>query len=151
MNGMKKYLSTAFLSVAMLLTGAAQAMTFPQFDHMETQDRRAYKDFLPQAAETVLRQQGRTDDAITVHQLFNEISPGSVLPLGEGEFEMNLDNQRIRDAKKAIENPDAPRIQVETALALTLNAHGIKMTPDFVKSLIQLAGTFQPKSPPQSK
>jgi hypothetical protein len=76
------------------------------------------------------------------------IRPGDNLPVGEAELELNLDNQRVRDAEKHIQNPDAPRIQVETALALTLNKNGVEITPDFVRSFMQLTGTFQPQSPP---
>jgi hypothetical protein len=151
MNGLNKFLAATFLSAAMLFTSGAQAMDITQFDQMTNQDRQAFLDSLSRDAETVLEQEGRSADAAKVHHLFNDISPGSNLPLGEAELEMNLANQRVRDAEKHIQNPDAPRIQVETALALTLNAHDIKITPDFVRSLMQLTGTFQPQSPPQTK
>jgi len=62
---------------------------------------------------------------------------------------MNLDNARVRDAEKHIQNHDAPRIQVESALALTLSKNGIEITRDFVRSFLQLTGTFKPKLPPQ--
>ena len=149
MNGFKQLLTTTFMTAAMLFTGAvAQAMPFQQFDHMAARDRQDYMNFLPKAAETILRQQGRDADATKVHQLFNEIHPGSQLPLGEAEFEMNLDNVRVRDAQKAAQDHDAPRAQVESALALTLSKNGIQITPDFVKDFVQMASTFKPQSPP---
>jgi hypothetical protein len=40
--------------------------------------------------------------------------------VGEAELELNPDNERVRDDEKHIKNPDAPRVQVESALALTL-------------------------------
>ena len=151
MNRFNRFLVAAFMSAAMLLPNMAQAMDIIQFDQMTAQDRQAFLDSLSRAAETVLEQEGRSADVQKVHHLFNDISPGSNLPLGEAELEMNLANQRVRDAEKHIQNPDTPRIQVETALALTLNAHDIKITPDFVRSFMQLTGTFQPHSPPQNK
>jgi hypothetical protein len=151
MNRFNKFLVAAFMSAAMLLPNMAQAMDITQFDQMTNQDRQAFLDSLSRDAETVLEQEGRSADATKVHQLFNDIRPGDNLPLGEAELELNLDNQRVRDAEKHIKNPDAPRLQVESALALTLNAHDIKITPDFVKAFMQLTGTFQPKFPPQTK
>jgi len=151
MNGMKKHITAAFLSAAMLFSSAAQAMEIRQFDKMADQDRQDFLNSLPKAAETVLEQEGRSADALKVHHLFNEIHPGDVMSFGEIELEENLDNQRVRDAQKHIKNPDAPRLQVESALALTLSKNGVQITPDFVRSLMQLTGTFQPKFPPQTK
>jgi hypothetical protein len=129
----------------MLLSGTAQAMGIQQFMRMTSEDRQAFIDFLPQAAETVLNQEGRGDDAEKAHHLFYHVSPGSNLPLGVGELEMNLANQNVRDVQQAIKNPDAPRLQVESALALTLSKNGIQVTPDFVKALMQQTATFRPK------
>jgi hypothetical protein len=56
-----------------------------------------------------------------------------------------------RDAEKHLQNHDAPRIQVESALALTLSKNGVEITPDFVRSLMRLTGTFHPQSPPQNQ
>jgi len=151
MNRFHKFLAATFMSAAMLLPNMAQAMDIIQFDQMTAQDRQAFLDSLSRDAETVLEQEGRSADALKVHQLFNDIRSGDNLPLGEAELELNLDNQRVRDAEKHAQNHDAPRLQVESALALTLNAHDIKITSDFVKSLMQLTGTFQPQSPPQQQ
>ena len=149
MNGVKKYLAATFLSAAMLLPNMAQAMDIIQFDQMTNEDRQDFLNFLPKAAETVLEQEGRSADALKVHHLFNDIRPGDNLPVGEAELEMNLANERVRDAKKHIQNHEAPRVQVEVALALTLSKNGIEVTPDFVRAFMKLTGTFQPKSPPR--
>jgi len=151
MKRISKSLAVTFLSVAMLLPNMAQAMEIIQFDQMTAQDRQGFLNFLPKAAETVLEQEGRSADAAKVHHLFNDISSGSNLPLGEAELEMNLDNARVRDAQKHIQNPDAPRVQVETALALTLSKNGVQITPDFVRSFMQLTGTFQPQDKAKNK
>ncbi len=132
------------LFAATLLSAAAQAMDITQFDQMTAQDRQSFIDFLPQAAETVLNQEGRSADATKIFHLLNDISPGSNLPLGVGELEMNLANQRVRNVQQQIKNPNAPQLQVESALALTLSKNGIQVTPDFVKALMQQTGTFRP-------
>jgi hypothetical protein len=151
MNRFNKFLVAAFMSAALLLPNMAQAMDIIQFDQMTAQDRQAFLNFLPKAAETVLEQEGRSADKEKVHHLFNDILPGDALPIGEAELEGNLVNARVRDAQKHIQNPDAPRIQVETALALTLSKNGVQITPDFVRSFMQLTGTFKPKHTPPAK
>jgi hypothetical protein len=137
MRGLK-VLAVTFLSAAMLFTSAAQAMDIIRFDQMTAQDRQAFLDSLSKDAETVLNQEGRSADAQKVHHLFNDISSGSTLPLGEAELELNLGNERVRDAEKHAQNHDAPRVQVEVALAETLSKNGIQITPDFVKALMHL-------------
>jgi hypothetical protein len=148
---MKSYTCVTVLSAAMPFTSAAQAMDIIQFDQMANQDRQDFLDSLSRDAETVLEQEGRSADALKVHHLFNDISSGSNLPLGEAELEMNLDSARVRDAEKHIQNHNAPRVQVETALISTLRKNGIEISPDFVKGLFQLTGTFKPKVPPKKE
>ena len=150
MNKFRTLLSATFLSTAILFVSAAQAMTIPQFDRMAAQDRQNYMKFLVESAQKVLTNQGHNNSAAKVYRLFHEIPPGAHLSLGEAEFEGNLDNARIRDAQKAIQNPDAPRVQVESALALTLKKNGVDVTPEFLKDFVQVAGTFQPKLPPRT-
>jgi len=145
MNRSNTFLVAAFMLAAMFLPVMARAMDITQFDQMSNQDRQDFLDSLSRDAETVLEQQGRSADAAKVHHLFNDIVPGDALPIGEAELEGNLDDARVRDAEKQIQNHNALRVQVEAALALTLNAHDIKITPDFVKALMQLTGTFKPK------
>ena len=92
MNRFDKFLVATFMSAAMLLLNMAQAMDITRFDQMTNQDRQAFLDSLSRDAETVLQLEDRSADAAKVHQLFNDISPGSNLPLGEAELEMNLGN-----------------------------------------------------------
>ena len=151
MNGFKKLLTTRFLSAAMLFSGVvAQAMPFQQFDHMAAQDRQDYMDYLVDSAQKVLVSQGRADDAAKVYQLFNEIHPGDHLSIGEAEFEGNLANARVRDAEKAAQNPNAPRVQVESALTGTLKKNGIELTLTSIKVLSKWPPTSNPNSRPLS-
>jgi hypothetical protein len=146
------YAATVLLaSAALLLANAAQAMEIIKFDQMAAEDRQDFIDLLPNAAEKVLEQEGRRVDAAKVHHLFNDTIPGDALPIGVAELEGNLANARVSDAERHLQHPDAPRIQVETALAVTLSKNGIKITPDFVKSFMQLTGKFKPKHPPIDK
>lgn len=80
-------------------------MDIIQFDLMTNQDRQAFLDSLSGADETVLNQEGRSDDAAKLHQLFNDISAGSSLPLREGKLELNLANERVRDTKSTSRIP----------------------------------------------
>ena len=150
MNLSTKCLPAALLSTFLLSVPAAKAMTFPEFDHMSSDDRQAYLNFMMKSAEQVLNEEGRRDDAAKVYQLFTEISPGSDLSIGEAELETNLANARVHDAEKMSKDPNARRIQVEAALLGTLGKNGIQISPAFVKDFMQLAGTFKPKHSPQT-
>jgi hypothetical protein len=148
MSRFNTFLVAAFVSAAMLFPRTVRAMDIIQFDQMAARDRQDFLDTLPTVAQTVLEQAGRSADAQKAQHLFNDISPGSKLPLGEAELEMNLDNARVRDAEKHIKNLETPRVQVEVALAETLQKNGIEVTPDLIKSLMQQTGTFKPTDPP---
>jgi hypothetical protein len=142
MHRLRKLSVTVSLAV-MLLPSAAQAMDIIQFDLMTAKDRQAFLDYQSVAAETVLNQEGRSADAAKVHVLFNDIRPGDNLPVGEAELELNLAASRVRDDEKQIKNHDAPRVQVEVALAIVLKKNGFAITSEFIRALMQQTGTFQ--------
>jgi len=51
MNRVNRLLATAFMGAAMLFSGAAaQAMSFPQVDHMSNQDRQNHLNFMVDSA-----------------------------------------------------------------------------------------------------
>jgi hypothetical protein len=141
MGGLK-VLALPLLATFLLAGGAAQALDVVRYDQMPATDRQAFLDSLSKIAETVLNQQGRGADAAKVHHIFNDISPGSNLPIGEAELELNLDAARVRDAEKHAQNHDAPRVQVEVALIETVRANGVAITPEFLKSLLQQTGAI---------
>jgi hypothetical protein len=146
-NRTRTFLAAAFIVLSHAAI-PAHAMDIIRFDLMTAQDRQAFLDSLSEGTETVLKQEGRSADAAKVHQLFNEIRPGDNLPVGEAELELNLDSARVRDAEKHIQNPDAPRVQVETALISTLKKNGIDISTDFIRNLLELTAAFRPQSPP---
>ena len=145
---MIRNLTKSLLVAVLLLPVVAQAMTYPEFDAMAAQDRQAYLDFLVECSKKVMIDQGHRDLAAKIYQLFNEVHPGSHISVGEGEYEMNLDNGRVRDAKKRAQGDNAIPVQVESALTGTLKNNGFVLTPEFYKSFVQMAGTFKPKYPP---
>jgi hypothetical protein len=62
MNRPSKFVATTFLSAAMLLTSAAQAMEIRQFDKMAGRDQGEYVGLLVQGAEQVLKDEARHAD-----------------------------------------------------------------------------------------
>jgi hypothetical protein len=146
MNGMKKYLAATFLSAAMLFTAGAQAMEIRQFDKMAVQDQGDYIQALVDGAQKVLNDEGRSDLAAKVDQLFTEIPSGDKISLGMTESERNLARARLADAEEATKDPKAQRIEVEDAMAVTLQANHIDL-PD---SFFTVASNFKPKLPLQA-
>src|SRR5215470_9727795 len=123
-----------------------RAMEIREFDKMSAEDRQAYMNFLSEAAQKVLLEAGRKDDAAKVYKLFNEVNPGNVLSDGEIAFEGNLDRLRVADVKKHAENPDARRLEVEDALFVTLKKGGVVLPPSFYDA----GKNFKPKHPLQN-
>jgi hypothetical protein len=93
----------------------------------------------------VLKGDGRDDLAREVDQLFTEIPAGNKISLGMEEFEDNLALARVTDAKNVIKDPHAQQLEVEDAMAVTLQKNGIEV-PD---SFFTVAGNFKPKFPPK--
>jgi hypothetical protein len=145
MNQFSKFLASTFLATAMLFTGTAEAMQIQQYDKMSIEDRGEYVADLIIGAQKVLRDEGRPDLAEKVHTLFNTRLGDDKNSVGMVEFEKNLARARLADVRNIEKNPKADRIEVEDAMAVTLEANGIKL-PD---SFFTVASGFQPKFPPQ--
>lgn len=137
---------TVLLSGA-LTVATLHAMEIQKFDMMSSEDRQAYMDFLPEAAQRLLAEAGRKDDASKVHKLFAEIHPGNVFSDGEIAFEENLDRARVSDIKKHAENPSARRLEVEDALFVTLKKAGVVLPQSF----FVVGKDFKPKHPSKEK
>ena len=145
MNRFNKFLVAAFMSAAMLLPNMVQAMEIRQFDKMANQDQSDYIGDLVVGAEKVLTDEGRPDLAAQVDHLFTTKNPGDADVIGAVEFERNLALARVADAKRAEKDPSAPRVEVEDAMAITLQKNGIEL-PD---SFFTVASNFHPKLPPK--
>jgi hypothetical protein len=147
MNGVNKFLAATFLSATMLLTSAAQAMEIRQFDRMAQDDQAEYVSELIQGAEKVLTDEGRPDLAAQVSQLFATNDPGDKISIGMAEFYLNLARARVADVKRATQDPNAKRLEIEDAMAVTLKKNGIDLPPAF----FTVASSFKPKFPLQTK
>jgi hypothetical protein len=145
MKWFKTFLAATVLSAAMLFPGAAQAMEIRQFDEMAIQDQGAYVQALVDGAQKVLIDQGRRDLAAKVYQLFTEVPRGDNRSLGMTEFESNLQRARLTDAQEVAKDSKALRIEVEDAMAVTLQANHIEL-PDI---FFTVAKNFKPRYPPQ--
>jgi hypothetical protein len=134
---------------AVLLTAAipAQAMTVVEYDKMAGDDQDEYVADLIIGAQNVLRDAGRADAALRVHDLFGKVHTGSQVPLGMGEFRMNLARARLADIKRVEANPSSRRLEVEDAMVVTLRKIGIELP----KTFFDVGKNFKPKYPPQSK
>ena len=144
MNRLNAFLITAVLSAAMFFSSAAQAMQIQLFDRMAAQDQQDYMTLLVDGAQKTLTDAGRADDAVKVHQLFTFIHQGDALSMGDDEFEGNLDNARVFDARRHLTDPTARRLEVEDVLVVTLKKHGITL-PD---AFFTVGSDFKPKYPP---
>jgi hypothetical protein len=147
MNRFNKFLVATFMSAAMLFTSAAQAMEIWQFDKMADQDQSDYIGDLIVGAEKVLTDEGRPDLAAQVEHLFTTKDPGDANTIGMVEFERNLALARVADAKRAEKDPNAQRVEVEDAMAVTLQKNHIEL-PD---SFFTIANGFHPKFPPKKE
>ena len=145
MNGIGRLPAAALLAAAMLSVSVAQAMEIRQFDKMAVPDQSEYVGLLVQGAEKVLTDEGKADLAAQVEHLFTTTEPGDKFTLGMVEFESNLALAREEDAKNVLKNPNSPRIEVEDAMAVTLQKNHIDL-PD---SFYTVASNFHPRLPPQ--
>lgn len=134
------------LSVAILSAGSAQAMQIQQFDKMAQDDRAEYVSEVISGAEKFLTDEGRTDQAEKVENLFTTNAPDANTSIGMNDFMITLAKARLADAQRALQDPNAKRVQVEDAMAVMLkNLHGI----DLPKSFFTVADDFKPKLPSQ--
>jgi hypothetical protein len=128
-------------------TSAAQAMEIRQFDKMAGQDQDEFIAELVQGAEKVLTDEGRTDLAAQVSHLFTTNAPDGNISIGMSQFMVTLALVRLNDAKNAAEHPNDPRLEVEDAMALTLQKNHIDL-PD---SFYTVNNDFKPKLPLRTK
>jgi hypothetical protein len=148
MSGLR-VLAAMFLSASLLVASAAQAMEIRQYDKMASQDRNEYVAELIEGAQKVLIDEGKSDLAAQVNNLFTETPAGDDVPLGITEFRSNLDRARVADAERAAQDPNAHRLEVEDAMLVTFKKNNIPMSQDFIRGFRAVTGNFRPKFPPQ--
>lgn len=136
-------LASTALSALMLMSGAARAMEIEKFDKMAAEDQSDYIVLLIEGAQQVLTHDGKRDLAAKVHTLFATILPGDRDPLGSVEFERNLARARVADIDNLLKDPNAARLEVEDAMAVTLKKNGIELPNTF----FDVAKDFRPRHP----
>src|SRR5690348_990064 len=115
------YASAVLLITAFLVVGrVAQAMEIRDFDKMAAADQNEYVADLVLGAQTVLKGAGHPELATKVHDLFTIIKPGDQISDGMAEFEIILAKTRLADATRLEKDPDARRLEVEDAMAITM-------------------------------
>ena len=77
--------------------------------------------------------------------MFTIEDPGDLDSHGIIEFELSLARAREADARRALNAPNAARLEVEDAMAVTLKKHGIELPDTF----FTVASAFRPKYPPK--
>jgi hypothetical protein len=143
MNRFNKLLAATFLSAAMLMSTVAQAMQVQVYDRMSTRDQADYIGVMIKGAEQVLTDQGRSDLADKVKELFTTREPGDDNTIGMVELELNLAALSKADADNLVRDPNAKPLQVELAMIATLRANGIILP----KSFMHVGDNFQPHDP----
>ena len=146
MNRFNAMLASTFLSATLLAACAAQAMEIQKFDKMASEDKGEYVSLLVGGAERVLKDEGRADLAAKVEQFFTTTEPGDQHTLGMVEFQLNLARAGVTDAKNVARDPQAQRLEVEDAMAVTLKKNGI----DLPQSFFTVNSNFRPKLPPKN-
>ena len=139
-------ISAAIVSAALLLCGAAQAMTIVQFDKMADDDQDEYVADLVVGAQKVLSAAGQGDKATEVHNLFTLRKPGNKISDGMADFEILLAKGRVADDLRKEKNAQARPLEVEDVMALTLRKSDVEV-PD---SFFTVNANFRPKLPPKN-
>jgi hypothetical protein len=144
MNGLgSSSLAATFLSAAILVPSATQAMTILQFDKMAVSDQGAYVVLLIEGAQKVLIDEGKNDLAEKIHRLFTEIPPGDDDPAGVTQFEMLLARTRLADLERIAKDPKAGRLHVEHVMIMTVKINDITLP----KTFMGVGNAFKPKFP----
>lgn len=139
------YVAAAMLGAVMVFSSAAQAMTIVRFDKMADEDQARYIGDLIVGAQNVLNDAGKPALAAQVKQLFTTKLGNDADTVGMVEFERNLARARVADLRRLDKDPRAPRLEVEDAMAVTLEKNGIPLPDTF----FTVASEFRPKYPPK--
>jgi len=113
---------------ACLLTGSgAQALEIWQYDRLAAQDQSRFVSGLVHGAMDILTKAGHTDQAQKVAHLFPDPDRATATPV----FKAALAQERAVDDKRAIEQPDATRLEVEDAMLELFKKNGIALPDSF--------------------
>ena len=137
-------LFAAIVSVA--FARPAAAMDIRMFDDLAAQDQRDFQEFLVKAAKQIFADEGRSDLAKQVDELFHKKAGGEERPKGTQQFEESL--ARVR--KVIADFPPFPGFRsptVEASFVETLSLNKIDISHTFFKRLTDATKRFWPKRP----
>ena len=112
---------------------------------MADQDQARYDQMLLDVAEKTLRDEGRSDLATQLDNLFTQIKPGDQISDGFNEYAANLADMLRAEIKREAANPNRPSLQAERAFRDVAQDHGITLPPKFEPE----AANFRPQYPPR--
>jgi hypothetical protein len=113
---------------ACLLTGSgAQALEIWQYERLAAQDQSRFVSGLVHGAMDILTKAGHADQAQKVAHLFPYPDRATAAPA----FKAALAQERAVDDKRAIEQPDATRLEVEDAMLELFKKNGIALPDSF--------------------
>jgi hypothetical protein len=124
-------ISAAILCTAIPLSGAAHAMEIKDYFKMADQDQGRFNQMLLDSAEKALRNEGRSDVAMQLDDLFTVIKPGDQISDGFNEYLANLGDMLRAEVKREATNPNRPSLQAERAFRDVAQDHGINLPPQF--------------------
>ncbi len=136
------------LSAAIFFLRAALAMDIRRFDKMADRNQADRIQVLVDGAQSVSSDEGGSGLAKKRELLFTEIPGGHKISLGMEEFVDNLPLLRVNDARQAIDPPNAPRLEVEDVMSLTLQQNRIDPSVGFCTAACGFKRESQsPKTP----
>jgi hypothetical protein len=112
----------ALILAAGLLSGpAAHALEIEGYDRLDPRDQARFIDGLIKGAMDILTRSGHKDQAAKVQQIFTS----------KAQLSAALAYERDADARRAVEMPDASRLEVEDAFLDRLKKEGITLPDSF--------------------
>lgn len=137
MDGLRKSISIALFSAAVLSPRVSTAMEIQQFDRMAAEDQQHYVAFLVKEAEQLLIANGHRDLAAQLHRLFYEIPSGEHRSVGAIQFEKHLASARAFSAEVNLPGKTSWN-QMEWVLFETLWKNGIRPPVRFYQTYPQI-------------
>ena len=124
---MRRSIFALALSACLLPGWAAQALEIWQYDRLAQGDQARFVSGLVHGAIAILTKAGHADQAQKVAHLF----PDPDHATATATFKAALAYERDVDVKRAIEQPDASRLEVEDAMEELLKKDGITLPDSF--------------------
>lgn len=147
MNRLRKILVSSaiavfLISIFMLFATTSNAVTFPVFDHLDSDTQAEFIAAMVDRTEQALRDDGKPDLALKTEQLFAQGKPTDPLSMGLAELESNVARARVADLDRLKNDPKAKRLDVEDALFVTLKKNGIELSRNGLGSVLNAMASF---------